>query len=115
VEPIVNPRASTTADAEPAALGDPAGTSGELVVGIAGSLKGAYGYPLHGPDGVAFNLPNAHATRKAGTYRPAVPGLRAVTVRDLSGGGTHVRVYYTAGGPTPEVRLDADGVRVGAR
>ena len=84
-------------------------------MGLTGSLKGAHRYPLHAPDGVAFNLPNAHATRKVGTYHPAVPGLRAVWVRALPGGGTHLRFYYARSGPTPEVRLDADGVRVAAR
>jgi len=115
VEPIVEPIAKSGTDADPAPPADPAGASSEFFVGLVGSLKGAQRYPLQAPDGVAFNLPNAHATRKIGTYRPAVRGLRAVWVRDLPGGGTHLRFFYTTDDPTPEVRLDPDGVRVVAR
>jgi hypothetical protein len=123
VEPIVQPIAKPTV--EPIAKPDdgssdgepvpPADASSEFAVGLTGSLKGAHQYPLRAPDGVAFNLPNAHAARKVGTYRPAVPGLRAVWVRDLPGGGTHLRFYYAKSGPAPEVHLDADGVRAVAR
>jgi hypothetical protein len=112
VQPIANPTADTTVAAEPAPHAD---ASSEFSVALVGSLKGAQRYPLHAPDGVAFNLPNAHATRKVGTYRPAVRGLRAVWVRDLPGGGTHLRFFYATSGPAPEVRLDTDGVRVVAR
>ena len=118
VEPIVEPMepiAKPDPDGEPAPPADPAGASSEFAVGLTGSLKGAHRYPLHAPDGIAFNLPNAHATRKVGTYRPSVRGLRAVWVRDLPGGGTHLRFYYAKSGPAPEVRLDADGVRAVAR
>jgi hypothetical protein len=52
---------------------------------------------------------------KVGTYRPAVKGLRAVWVRDLPGGGTHLRFFYTKSRPAPDVRLHTDGVRVVAR
>ncbi len=52
---------------------------------------------------------------KVGTYRPAVRGLRTVWVRDLPGGGTHLRFFYSKAGPVPEVHLHADGVRVDAR
>ena len=64
------------------------------------------------PDGVAFNLPNAQATMKVGTYRPAVRGLRTVWVRNLPGGGTHLRFFYAKSRPAPEVHLHSDGVRV---
>jgi hypothetical protein len=121
-QPTPEPSAKPTAEASPddeAAPADDAdeadGASREFAVGLVGSLKGAHRYPLRAPDGVAFNLPGARATRKVGTYRPAVRGLRAVWVRDLPGGGTHLRVYFAPSGPAPEVRLDADGVHVVAR
>jgi hypothetical protein len=86
-----------------------------FIVGLAGSLSGAHRYLLSAPDGVAFNLPNARATMKVGTYRPAVGGLRAVWVRALPGGGTHLRFFYDGSQPPPAVELEADGVRVIAR
>jgi len=123
VAPIVKPILAQTAEptaepgeaAEPAARDEPLGKSNEFAVGLVGSLKGAHKYALHSPDGVAFNLPNAQATMKVGTYRPAVRGLRAVWVRDLPGGGAHLRFFYTKSGPAPDVRLHTDGVRVVAR
>jgi hypothetical protein len=115
VEPIAKPAAEPTVEAEPAAPDEPVATSGEFVVALVGSLKGAHRYALHTPDGVAFNLPNAQTTMKVGTYRPAVRGLRAVWVRELSGGGTQLRFFYTKARPLPEVHLHSDGVRVGAR
>jgi PilZ domain len=115
VEPIVKPMVAATAAAEPAPPDEPVANPGEFVVGLVGSLKGAHRYLLHSPDGVAFNLPNAQATMKVGTYRPAVRGLRAVWVRELPGGGTHLRFFYTKSRPAPEVHLHTDGVRVGAR
>jgi hypothetical protein len=115
VQPIVEPIADGSSEREPAPPTDSAEASSEFAVGLTGSLKGAHRYPLHAPDGIAFNLPNAHATRRVGTYRPAVRGLRAVWVRALPGGGTHLRFYYARSAPAPEVRLDADGVRVVAR
>ncbi|HEY4392432.1 MAG TPA: hypothetical protein VGP64_00140, partial [Polyangia bacterium] len=115
VEPIANPTPDPSSDGEAEAPADRAGASSEFTVGLTGSLKRAHRYPLQAPDGVAFNLPNAHATRKVGTYRPAVRGLRTVWVRDLPGGGTHLRFYYDRSGPAPEVRLEADGVRAVAR
>jgi len=119
VEPIAKPAAEPTAEAsapaEPAPADEPVGKSSDYVVGLVGSLKGAHRYALHTPDGVAFNLPNAQATMKVGTYRPAIKGLRAVWVRELPGGGTHLRFFYTKSRPVPEVHLHTDGVRVAAR
>ena len=94
---------------------EPLGTTKEFALGLVGSLKGAHKYALHMPDGVAFNLPNAKATMKVGTYRPAVKGLRAVWVRELPGGGTHLRFFFAKSPPAPEVRLHTDGVSVVAR
>ena len=113
VAPIVKPEPA--AAAEPAQPEEPLGETDEFSVGLVGSLKGAHKYALHSPDSVAFNLPNAKATRKLGTYRPAVRGLRAVWVRELPGGGTHLRFFFAKSGPAPEVRLHSDGVRVVAR
>ena len=119
VKPILaqtaEPTAEPTAGDEPAPRDQPLDKSSEFAVGLTGSLKGAHKYALHAPDGVAFNLPHAQAAMKVGTYRPAVRGLRAVWVRDLPGGGTHLRFFYAKSGPAPEVRLHADGVRVVAR
>ena len=123
VKPIVKPMAAETEEpaAEPTAAGEPeaqdesTADTNEFAVGLVGSLKGAHKYALHTPDGVAFNLPNARATMKVGTYRPAIKGLRAVWVRDLPGGGTHLRFFYAKSRPAPDVRLHADGVRVVAR
>ncbi len=115
VEPIAKPTAEATAEpsaAETAALDEPGDKANEFSVGLVGSLKGAHRYALHTPDGVAFNLPNAQATMKVGTYRPAVRGLRAVWVRELPGGGTHLRFFYSKSGPIPEVHLHTDGVSV---
>ncbi len=119
VKPILaqaaEPTAEPTAGDEPVPGDEPPDGSNEFAVGLTGSLKGAHKYALHAPDGVAFNLPHAQATMKVGTYRPAVRGLRAVWVRDLAGGGTHLRFFYTKSRPAPEVRLHSDGVRVVAR
>ena len=109
------PTEKPTAAAERRRRAEQPGPSREFAVGLVGSLKGAHKYALHSPDGVAFNLPNAQATMKVGTYRPAVRGLRAVWVRNLPGGGTHLRFFYAKSRPAPEVRLRADGVRVVAR
>jgi hypothetical protein len=92
----------------------PPGQPGHFKVGLAGSLAGAQRYPLRSPDGVAFNLPKAQATMAHGTYNPPIRGLRAVWVRALPGGGTHLRFYYTKSRPSPEVVLENDGVRVEA-
>lgn len=119
VKPILvqtaEPTAEPAAAAEPAPRDEPLGKANEFAVGLTGSLKGAHKYALHSPDGVAFNLPNAQATMKVGTYRPALRGLRAVWVRDLPGGGTHLRFFYAKSRPAPEVRLHSDRVRVVAR
>ena len=119
VKPVLvqtaEPTEEPTAAAEPAPRDEPLDKANEFSVGLVGSLKGAHKYALHSPDGVAFNLPKAHATMKVGTYRPAVRGLRAVWVRDLPGGGTHLRFFYAKSGPAPEVHLHTDGVRVVAR
>ena len=113
VAPTAKPEPADAAEPEPPE--EPLGETGEFAVGLVGSLRGAHKYALHTPDGVAFNLPNAHATMKVGTYKPAVRGLRAVWVRHLPGGGTHLRFFYAKSGPAPEVRLHSDGVRVVAR
>ena len=84
-------------------------------MGLAGSLAGARRYPLRNPDGVAFNLPHARATMKLGTYRPAIQGLRAIWVRGLPGGGTHLRFFYSGAHEPPEVRLDSGQSRVVVR
>jgi hypothetical protein len=110
-EPVAEPSAADAAEAQD----EPLAPANEFSVGLVGSLKGAHKYALHTPDGVAFNLPNAKATMKVGTYRPAVKGLRAVWVRDLPGGGTHLRFFYAKSRPAPEIRLHTDGVRVVAR
>jgi hypothetical protein len=119
VKPILaeaeEPDAEPTVAVEPAPQDQPLGNARELAVGLVGSLKGAHKYALHTPDGVAFNLPHAQATMKVGTYRPAVKGLRALWVRDLPGGGTHLRFFYAKSRPAPEVRLHTDGVLVVAR
>ena len=119
VKPILaqteEPTGEPAAAAEPAPPEEPLGNSNEFSVGLVGSLKGAHKYALHSPDGVAFNLPKARATMKVGTYRPAVRGLRTVWVRDLPGGGTHLRFFYAKSGPAPEVHLHPDGVSVVAR
>ena len=93
-------------------LPEPVAEPSEFTVGLTGSLAGAVRYRLRAPDGVAFNLPHARAATKVGTYRPAVPGLRAVWVRDLPGGGTHLRFFFGGSRPAPDVQLRPDGVRV---
>src|SRR5262249_24430056 len=100
--------AAPTATVEPAA---PAART-PFVVGLVGSLAGARRYPLSAPDGVAFNLPHARATRKVGTYRPPIEGVRAVWVRELPGGATHLRFFFSGSQPPPEVQLLPDGARV---
>ncbi|HLK89859.1 MAG TPA: PilZ domain-containing protein [Polyangia bacterium] len=97
--------------APPAPPAEPA----SFEVGLVGSLAGAERYLLRDPDGVAFNLPKARATMAVGTYNPPVRGLRAVWVRALPGGGTHLRFYYTKSRPSPEVLLQSDGVTVQGR
>jgi hypothetical protein len=84
------------------------------LVGLTGSLAGAKRYPLRNPDGVAFNLPHAHASMKIGTYSPDVPGVKSMWVRALPGGGTHLRFFFTGARPAPRVSLERDSVRVGA-
>ena len=106
---------SATAEPAVAAPATPHVEPLDFTVGLVGSLSGAQQYPLHAPDGVAFNLPHAQATMNVGTYRPAIKGLRAVWVRDLPGGGTHLRFFYTKSRPVPEVQLHSDGVSVAAR
>jgi hypothetical protein len=85
-----------------------------VVVGLTGSIAGAKRYPLRSPDGVAFNLPHAHASMKIGTYTPDVPGVKSMWVRPLPGGGTHLRFFFTGARPAPQLTLEHDGVRVGA-
>jgi hypothetical protein len=116
IAPVTVPAApaepgAASATVEPASVADRAA----FVVGLVGSLSGARRYPLSAPDGVAFNLPHARATLKVGTYRPPVDGLRAVWVRALPGGGTHLRFFYGGAHPPPEVQLLPDGARVFAR
>jgi hypothetical protein len=123
VEPVPPPVASAAPAEPPAEAAAPATavsperSTGQtaFIVGLVGSLSGAHRYRLSAPDGLAFNLPHARATLKVGTYRPAVAGLRAVWVRALPGGGTHLRFFFSGSGPAPDVALDADGVRVIAR
>jgi hypothetical protein len=109
IEPIAAPLPTIAAATMPRV------ESTDFTVGLIGSLAGARRYPLHTPDGVAFNLPRAQATLQVGTYRPAIKGLRAVWVRNLPGGGTHLRFFYSKSGPVPDVRLHSDGVSVVAR
>ncbi|HVU52906.1 MAG TPA: hypothetical protein VHL80_19625, partial [Polyangia bacterium] len=85
-----------------------------VLVALTGSLAGARRYPLSDPDGVAFNLPHARASRKVGTYAPDVTGLKSMWVRPLPGGGTHLRFFYTSARPAPRITLERDGVHVGA-
>jgi hypothetical protein len=88
--------------------------SSDFVVALTGSIAGSRRYPLSNPDGVAFNLPNASAAMKVGTYRPNVPGLRSVWVHALPNGGTHLRFHYTDARPAPRIELTRTGVRVTA-
>jgi hypothetical protein len=85
-----------------------------FTVGLTGSLAGANRYLLRAPDGVAYNVPRARPKLAMGTYEADLPGVRAVWVRPLAGGGTNVRVFFKAGAPEPRVALDADGVTVTA-
>jgi PilZ domain len=82
---------------------------------LAGSIAGARRYPLRDPDGVAFNLPRAHAAMKVGTYRPDVRGLKSMWIRALPGGGTHLRFFFASSQPAPRVELVGGAVRVTAR
>jgi hypothetical protein len=107
VEPTVAPTIVPILATSPAAA-----EASSFKVGLVGSLAGAQRYPLRTPDGVAFNLPKAQATMAHGTYNPAIRGLRAVWVRALPGGGTHLRFYYTKSRPSPDIVLQRDGVRV---
>jgi hypothetical protein len=99
----------------PAVEAAPAEEPGTLVVDLSGSLAGVKRYPLSKPDGVAFNLPRAHTSKRLGTYTPDIPGLKSVWVRALPGGGTHLRFYFASTLEAPRVVLERDGVRVGAR
>jgi hypothetical protein len=83
-------------------------------VGLTGSLAGARRYPLSAPAGVAFNLPRARPTLEMGTYETALRGVRAVWVRPLPGGGTHVRVLFTGARPAPRVTLGPGAIVVTA-
>jgi hypothetical protein len=105
VEPV--PPDEQSAPAAPAA---PA-----FAVGLEGSIASARRYQLRDPDGVAFNLPRAHATMKLGTYTPDVPGLKQVWIRALPGGGVNVRFFFTGGHAAPTVELHRDGVSVTPR
>jgi hypothetical protein len=113
--PLSQPVAPEPPSIEPIPAPPPSTAPTDFTVGLVGSLAGARRYPLRAPDGVAFNLPHAHATLAVGTYRPAVPGLRAIWVRPLPGGGTHLRFFFTRSGPSPEIRLGEDGIDVVAR
>jgi hypothetical protein len=115
--PAGAPRAITASaeTATPAQRPDPDGADAEpsrVLVALTGSLAGAKRYPLRDPDGVAFNLPRAHASVKVGTYTPDVRGLKAMWVRALPGGGTHLRFFFTATRSAPRIVLERDGVRV---
>ncbi|HVZ71678.1 MAG TPA: PilZ domain-containing protein [Polyangia bacterium] len=112
VVPVPADEPAPPADPPPAAKA--ASGPPHFTVGITGSLAGAVRYPLSSPDGVAFNLPHAQPTLKLGVYETALKGVRAVWVRPLAGGGTHVRVLFTASRPVPKVALRPDGVVVTA-
>ena len=88
--------------------------SSDFVVGFKGSFAGSRRYPLRDPDGIAFNLPHAYPAMKLCTYHPDVPGLRSVWVRALSGGGTHLRFYFTNDRPAPRIEITLSSVRVRA-
>jgi len=92
----------------------PVAAHADFTIGLMGSIKDMRRYPLRDPDGVAFNLPHAHASLKLGTYRPDVPGLKSVWVRALAGGGTHLRFFFSKSGPAPRVELENDAVHVSA-
>jgi PilZ domain len=102
--------APTVAAPAPPAPAVPA--SQHFTIGLKGSLAGARRYLLRAPDGVAYNLPHADATIGLGTYEAALPGVRAVWVRALAGGGTNVRVFFTAARPAPSVSLAPEGITV---
>jgi PilZ domain len=105
--PVAAPASAAPAEVvEPVA---PANSSTEFTVGLAGTLEGVQRYPLRAPDGVAFNLPHAQSSLKVGVYRPGVRGLRAVWVRDLPGGGTHLRFYFGSSRARARIELDATG------
>jgi hypothetical protein len=94
---------------------DPVPEPAHFTVPLVGSLAGAARYALRGPDGVAYNLPHARAGLRIGTYRPDIEGLRAVWVRALPGGGTHLRFFFEPNAAPPDVELRSDGVLVVAR
>jgi len=108
--PVAGAKPDVEPSGEPTVVSvDPPGT---FTVGLEGSLVGAHRYLLRAPDGVAYNLPHARAKLAVGTYAAPIKGVRSVWVRDLPGGGTHLRFYFTTSRPTPRVELHADGARV---
>ncbi len=113
--PVAPPPVEAAAAKAPEPAAAPASEPAPFVVGLTGSLAGSRRYPLRSPDGVAFNLPHAHATMKLGTYAPDVPGLKSVWVRALPGGGVHLRFFFASKGAAPHVALEHDGVHVTAR
>jgi PilZ domain len=112
--PIAPPAAPVAAAPVAPAIAEPAPTpvAPHFTIGLKGSLAGFRRYFLRAPDGIAFNLPHAEATIGHGTYEAALPGVRAVWVRPLAGGGTNVRVFYTSARPAPQVTLAPEGITV---
>jgi len=110
--PAPEPVAAAPAPAEAMA---PAVPHGAFELALSGSIAGASHYPLRDPDGVVYNLPRARSDLKVGTYHPAVHGLKAVWVRALPGGGTHLRFFFTSAAAAPRVELAKDAVRVTER
>jgi hypothetical protein len=110
----VAPPAAPVTVAAPVVVAEPAPTpvAPHFTIGLKGSLAGFRRYFLRAPDGVAFNLPHAEAAIGHGTYEAALPGVRAVWVRPLAGGGTNVRVFFTAARPAPRVTLAPEGITV---
>jgi hypothetical protein len=110
--PVAGPEAPAPVAAAPAE--PPAADASAFDVDLEGSTAGAHRYVLRAPDGVGFNLPRARPSMKLGTYHPDVPGLRAVWLRPLPGGGTNARFYFKPGEPAPRVTLKDGVLRVTA-
>jgi hypothetical protein len=108
--PVAEPAPPPAPEPAPPPVAEPAPP--HFTIGLKGSLAGSRRYFLRAPDGVAFNLPHAEATIGHGTFEAALPGVRAVWVRPLAGGGTNVRVFFTAARPAPQVTLAPEGITV---
>jgi hypothetical protein len=110
VSPLLAPLEPAAPDVATAPASSP--PAQHFTIALRGSLAGAHRYLLRAPDGVAFNLPHAESTIGLGTYEAALPGVRVVWVRALAGGGTNVRVFFTAVRPAPRVTLEPTGITV---